>query len=364
MSAAVDTPENSLENLELPKPSGPFSIGSTRRLTVHSEQRMFPTRIWFPAREPVIARLSSFLEPLEVLAVKENILRDVPSERLDQVVTHSHEEAKPYPSRFPVLFFVHGLGGLSSTNQALVEDVVSHGYIVIGLSHPGGSLVTIAPNGSVIHRIKEPAMNLVSQTAWLDRVSQQWAEDILAAIDYFSTLELADTDPVFACFDLEKRGIFGYSLGGAVARIVCSHDPVMRFGVNIDGTYYGTNLQATTSCNFMEVASVLTLNDATIEEVELHCERRRISWNALCGANVRIDVNGSKHTTFSDLTLIAEHFSSRQNKNMSGIGYRRCSALVNSHMVAFVQGSFQRQGQVSLPPAADYPEATRYSDCS
>ncbi len=327
--------------LELPKPTGCFAIGSSRRLVVDNKSRPLPARIWYPACQPTVAPLCSFLEPLEVQAVRHRILRNVPTDFLRKISTHSYEDAAPIPSKFPVLFYVHGLGGLSGTNQVLIEDVVSHGHIVIGLSHPGDSLVTLYPDKTAIHRVNEPKMGLVARTAWLDQLAQRWAQDITTAIDYFLSQENSK-EPVYASCDFEQRGILGYSLGGAVARIVCSDDTAMRFGINIDGTYYGRAPDAPTACNFMAIESDLSTHDTESEELKLHFQRRTASWKAIGGETTRIIVSNASHTTFSDFTLVSEYFSEEIG---SSIGYRRCSALVNAHVVAFVQEHFDNAAQ-------------------
>jgi alpha-beta hydrolase superfamily lysophospholipase len=54
------------------------------------------------------------------------------------VRTHAQIDATPgaSPAKFPLLVFSHGYTASSSAYTALLEDLASHGYVVLSLVHP------------------------------------------------------------------------------------------------------------------------------------------------------------------------------------------------------------------------------------
>ena len=63
------------------------------------------------------------------------------------VRTHAVEGRVPVGGRHPVLVFLTGLYGYRQSNTFQVEELVSHGYVVVGLDQPGAAAAVRPPGG-------------------------------------------------------------------------------------------------------------------------------------------------------------------------------------------------------------------------
>src|SRR5439155_7103170 len=70
---------------------------------------------------------------------------------LSVVETHAALDAPPLAgrSKLPLLLFSHGYTGLASAYTALLEDLASHGYVVLSVVHPYESVATTLSDGSI-----------------------------------------------------------------------------------------------------------------------------------------------------------------------------------------------------------------------
>jgi predicted dienelactone hydrolase len=85
---------------------------------------------------------------------------------------------------FPLLLFSPGFGNRSSQYLSQLEDLASHGYVVVGLEHSVDALDSFESRAVL------------------------WAQDILAA------KEEVFRSPIREILDSRRIGAFGYSLGG------------------------------------------------------------------------------------------------------------------------------------------------------
>jgi hypothetical protein len=60
------------------------------------------------------------------------------------------------PDRFPVVILAHGLGGTSFEYTVLIEDLVSHGYVVAAIENTYMAAAVVFPDGHVVPSYHEP----------------------------------------------------------------------------------------------------------------------------------------------------------------------------------------------------------------
>ena len=72
--------------------------------------------------------------------------------RLVSVTTHAILDAAPAqaPARFPVIVFQHGYTGLPSSYTTLLEDLASHGWVVLNVIHPYEAAGARLADGTVV----------------------------------------------------------------------------------------------------------------------------------------------------------------------------------------------------------------------
>jgi predicted dienelactone hydrolase len=139
-------------------------------------------------------------------------------------------------SSYPVLIFSHGLSGTKMQNTFQVEQLVSHGYIVVGIDHTYSSAVSIFLDGRVAHYLPIET----TSTDPMDKLNDQWVEDAEFVLDQVEKLAVNDSEHRFTGrMDMNNVGMFGHSFGGATSVQMLMKDARIKAAINMDGVLYG-----------------------------------------------------------------------------------------------------------------------------
>jgi Platelet-activating factor acetylhydrolase, isoform II len=237
-----------LPMFRLPKPTGPYATGTRVehmvdpvRMETHvagtARPREIIVQIWYPAT-PGQQPLASYRRRRDATLL---------SSYMSVLRTHSYKDAAVATSGapFPVLLFNPAWAAHRTQNTYQVEDLASHGFIVVGIDHTYNSGPVAFPDGRVIgpttgHDISDfEDTTVAQQIAFGDReVAVQAGDDVLV----LNTLSAANLDPHSPWFhrvDADDAGAFGHSFGGAVAAEVCYQDPRIKAALNEDGWMFG-----------------------------------------------------------------------------------------------------------------------------
>ncbi len=317
----------------LPKPTGKYLLGVTylsfvdegrkeifdpkqeahREMTVKawypSDQRSVPEPYLLETEANFAAKYLQF--PSTYKDLKTNSCRDLP--------VSSKENT------YPVLIFSHGWGEHYSQNTILMEELASHGYIIFSIAHhyeckfssyPDGRLIPIQMSNPRFQKImkeqigasamghfeklrkaasdKERAQVFQDIRAALPTLMTEtpksWAEDTAFLIDRLETLNREN--PLFQNkLDMDRIGVFGMSMGGLAASVVCATDKRVKAGINIDGAFPVASIDAKIQAPFMY----------------LNSERYLGCGPLLTGQSTRdcysLSVKGSDHYNFTDYSI-------------------------------------------------------------
>lgn len=235
-----------------PSPTGNLGIGTRiyywtdeTRLepftAAHGDRRRLVVQLWYPSsgaglRQPYIDRPS-------VLAIARRF--HIPPfllHKLQHAPTHAVRDGRPDKGRYPVLVNPTGFSGFRTSSLFWIEELVSHGYVVVTLDQPGTAAASVWLDGVVTPLIADKAtfdryMPLAlsgtpDQTVEMNGVALPGgiipflAKDLSFVLDRLERVNLSD--PILArTLDLENVGVFGMSLGGYVGPEACYRD--MRF---------------------------------------------------------------------------------------------------------------------------------------
>ena len=239
---------------DLPPPTGPYSVAtrtttwtdSSRDETFTPEQdfRRLVVQVWYPVDGKITGQPAPYVDDpkLRMPALARQLQLPVfPIKHFTKVRTNSLPDISPDHSgeTFPVILFSHGLSGMRFQNTSLMEELASHGYIVIAPDHPYEANITIYPDGttalyaggkrrSVLRGEASSHIDfsllsiLVCDLSFLiDRVmaqqSDQWITDL----------------PI----NPEQVGIIGHSLGGAAVINTAFEDDRVDAVMVLDGWY-------------------------------------------------------------------------------------------------------------------------------
>jgi dienelactone hydrolase len=153
--------------------------------------------------------------------------------------------------RFPVLVFSPA-GFPPLTLAAILEEVASHGYVVIGVNHTGESPLTVFPDGRVVpldaarmQAVFGPYSGPPDETMrGRAAIVEAKAADLQFVVEQL-TAPAHQVEPLTAPghrpwllsdrLDLDRLGAFGHSLGGNAALEYARLDGRCKAVVNLDG---------------------------------------------------------------------------------------------------------------------------------
>jgi predicted dienelactone hydrolase len=151
--AAPDQPQSLL-----PTPTGPYSVGraslqwsdeSRPDAASPDGHRQLVVWLWYPGAKTQ-QQVAAWQPGKWAELYWTRLLRSRPDSAvgnrypIQSILSHSYANAPPLPGRqeFPLLLFTPGGGELPLNYASLIEDLVSHGYIIAGIVPPhSGSCV-------------------------------------------------------------------------------------------------------------------------------------------------------------------------------------------------------------------------------
>ena len=162
--------------------------------------------------------------------------------KLINIKTNSIKRAVPSnDSSFPLIIFSHGLGGNRTQNTIMVEELASHGYVVIAIEHPYDANISIFDNGEIadyrsgINYQRRHSQKLTPEEFWAIRLPQlkTRASDVSFVINQIEIGEFPSQ--LLKIIDSDNIGIFGHSFGGATSIYSSYVDDRIDACINLDG---------------------------------------------------------------------------------------------------------------------------------
>lgn len=292
----------------LPAPTGPLAVGrrvyawrDTTRADLlapdPSASRELLAWVWYPATRTPASRVVDYLPPAWVKAVS-RIPRGHP---LDRVRAHALEGAPVADAQgeYPVLIFSPGLGNVPTNYTTLLEDIASHGYIVVAVAHPYSTPEVVFPDGRVV---REAESRLPFR---FDRVVTVLAADLVSVLDYVTQLHDRG-DSLFARADPRRVGVFGHSFGGAAAAQASAMDARFVAGADLDGTIFGPVTSGGLTQPFLLMMEDLHWTQRVRRKPKWmivnrsDARRREISFIDASPSASWVDVAGVTHMNFAD----------------------------------------------------------------
>jgi predicted dienelactone hydrolase len=386
LTIAVALPAYVFPIFKFEKPTGPYAVGTVSRYWIdhsrHGDQsrgtfhpRELMVQIWYPA-EPARGLLTAPYHPNIDYLTKE-LARTFGLPRLmlsnfHYVMSNSLMGAQISTSRqqFPVLFFSHAFNGHRFQNTFQVEELASHGYVVVGIDHSYVSAGTVFPDGRLVPAHRLDHFTEVGLRPFLD----EWVADARFVLDQLSRINAADPKDMFTNrFDLNKVGYFGHSFGGAAAAQTLSIDSRFKAGINMDGYPFGTAHNEGIMQPFLHLQSDRSLNEVSDEELaSMNMTRQELQiyvaeWNRrmqrICSKGHIIKIKGTGHFDFSDCPLWTPLTSWL---GFTGkISPKRIHSIINVYTLAFFDKYFQGQDSSLLNGSSPkYPEVEYLPTCN
>ena len=148
-------------------------------------------------------------------------------------------------TKLPLILFSHGLGDPPVFYTSLLEDLASHGYIVIAVQHTYGCEPALLAHDKIVPMPIELAEfykeRVGSLEQALDHEHDIWTEDLLYVIDFLKKTEHADACANLCdAIDFDNIGIFGHSFGGSAATTLSRISDDVKAVADLDGVLWGS----------------------------------------------------------------------------------------------------------------------------
>lgn len=370
----------------LPSPSGPYRVGrqafeladSSRRDPVDSGRaRAVVGWIWYPAAGADKPSVGAALEralpgewaDLRAAASAAKI-GDAAADAMRVIGVHATTAAPwaPAVDRAPVLVFTPGNGWLATDYTLLLEDLASHGYVVIGLAPVGLADVVRLRDGRTFPK------SLGVGAAIADDQTQAH-RDVLFLLSRLAELDADARGAWRGHLDRTHVGAFGHSLGGTTALVAAAADTVVRAAVNLDGDAMGAVTEVRPHQPLLFVSSELpTLGEAppaptarwtelTRQGIERSERRRTGEWSLIssrAASATRVRLLGARHLNFTDAALVSSLVEGPQRRWMrwgpidGERGLRITADLLRAYFDHTLLG--RPASRLLVQPELEYPE--------
>jgi len=366
-----------LPMFRLPTPTGQNAIGTRILYMVDASRkdefglastghRELMVQAWYPA-EPAAGRLAGYRRREETSWIS----------RYQSILwTHSLLDAAVQPARapYPVVIFNPSWTGQRTQSTFLMEELASHGFVVVSIDHTYYSGVVAFPDGRVIDarfapRIEDFEHLTVDQVdAMGDKYAQILARDDTFVLDQLQALNQDPTSPFFGRLDMAHVGVAGHSLGGAAAAEACFQDPRILAALSLDGWIFGSVARNGLAKPFMLIyeglyeeklmppfpASGTQFDQRSWQMDRLDTARMDATLHRYGG--YRLFIQGASHWNFTDRPL----YSPIRSWGYAGtISPQLAHQIVNRYAVAFFSHYLKGTPEPLIEKLPDeYPETT------
>ena len=378
-----------------PKPTGPYGIGT---VTYHwvdtsrpelftidpNDHRELMVQVWYPAKDDPSSSRASYIQDADAVTSALARLTHYPGFLFShfKYVTSNAVTAAPIaenPSRYPVLIFLSGLDGFRALNTFQIEELVSHGYIVIGIDQPGAVALVQYPDGRQISGWPKAAIDpLIMQSvepqsqapmlygkALPEGIIPYFAQDVSFALDQLSAVNGSDPDHILTGhLDLGRVGTFGISLGGMNAAEACLKDPRLKACLIMDVWMTADVVNS----GLLQPTMFITRDTDTMrlerqrsggwteKDIALTLNTMRVVYDHLANDGYYLQIPNMFHLNFTDTPYWLP--ISAQLGITGPIDGQRGFNILNAYTLAFFDRYLKSQPSLLLNgPSEQYPEA-------
>ena len=320
---------------ELPTPTGPYAAGARYVEVVadaaepitprQDDQRTFVVKIWYPASVSAESREPYLNEAGRRGFARKYGLPKRTFDYLDRVETHTFLAPEVAAGTFPVLIFSHGYYANAFGYHALLEDIVSQGFVVLNINHTYESVGTQFLSGEIkfydqeyerAHHTaamagtvweatenfkrattleeKRVAIQALLKEYYAAAITARWERDIDEVVRLIP--DWAENSFLAGHLDTTKIGAFGHSQGGAAVGQALLNHPKIAAGVNLDGVQWGDLVDRSLSQPFLLVSSDWPDDHPNFNEVAYQRSGGGDFYSAI--------IRGAGHASFMDIPFL------------------------------------------------------------
>ncbi|WP_233161010.1 alpha/beta hydrolase family protein [Actinophytocola xanthii] len=356
----------------LPMPTGRQRVGTTSLHLVDTSRpdpwvpdrpvRELMIQLWYPAAAIHGYPPAPWLTPAAARAYEQAnglpvFTWPITAARLDAPV-------RRHGGRRPVVLYSHGLGGHRGDATALVQDLASHGYVVVTIDHIHDAGVVELPDGhvetgAIPDLAEDNEIELTSRAVRARVADTRFVLDQLAAINHGENPDHEHRSlpcGLRGALDLDRVGMFGHSDGGTTTAHAMHTDFRITTGINLAGTLWTPEAAAGSH------RPLLQFGKQDLDPLQA------TTWAAFRtnhhGPTLQLHLAGSTHASFEDFAVLVRQAAPQlgltpdQITEVVGtIGGQRAVGVVPAYVDAYFDRYLRHDNSHLLDgPSARYPE--------
>lgn len=330
--------------LHLPGPTGPYPVGMVSwRVAGAPRGRELMASVWYPAIEAGGHPRAAWMPPAVLRAYLASA-GFAPDAAVTPVTAgHLGAPVRRAGGRLPVVLFSHGAHDHRSDTTIVVQELASHGYLVVTVDHTDDAF-TEFPGGPVLTPVTDPVL-----------LPPDFAADIRYVLD-----RVADGRSLPAGLrdapDPGRVGVFGWSKGATAIALAMIGDRRIRAGLSLDGPMQTQPpITAVLERPFMLMTADFTrAAEPSVADF----------WAHLHGWRLNIQATGAIHSSYCDLQVLfpqlaaALGLSDEELRSWIGtLDPMRALRIQQAYPLAFFDRHLRgRRSRLLDGPSAAFPE--------
>jgi len=345
--------------------TGKYSIGTKRFLLIDSSRanwyldeyskdfRKLMLQVWYPATIQIDDKKSSYIDNESALTHTINNqgygVPNILSDQISLIKCNSWEAPIPLLNKsFPIIIFSHGHGGLRTQNTNQVEELVSHGYIVIAVDHTYDAGFVEFLDGDIAYsltaRVDDNPAIIKPEEGYIR--FEYRVNDINFILDEINQFNKYD-DKIFSIMNLDRIGMFGHSYGGLTSFYSTFYNSKIKSCFALDGW-------------FEPMPDSLIVKDINkpIFHLGQHNKGENRYWNDLnyeklekfmnsnSNLSIMIDIPGSYHYDYTDFTYFT-YLTKKMNFSGS-VPANTMAKIMNTTLLDFFNHTLKNKKEINL----------------
>ena len=356
---------NKVANIrDIKEVTGEFAIGTKRFQIIDSTRtswyldgydgyRALMLQVWYPSDVNIYDIKSPYIDNQKAFTYTlKNQGYGVPSLLTDQIGSikcNSWDSSKPLKNnKFPLVIFSHGHGGLRTQNTNQVEELVSHGFIVMAVDHTyDAGFVEFFDGNTIFSLTARPDDNPLIETP--DQFYKRFGyrvDDINFIIDVSNNFYEYDND-IYEIIDNDNIGIFGHSFGGLTSFYSGLFNESIKSCYALDGWFEPLPDSLVNVDINKPIFHLGQHNKGEIRYWEdMNYEKLSSFMNSNTSSSIMIDIPGSSHYDYTDFTYFT--YLTKKMKFSGYVAHDSMAEIMNVTLLDFFSSTLKKSKKINV----------------
>jgi hypothetical protein len=224
-------------------------------------------------------------------------------------------------------------------------ELASHGYVVIGIQHTYGAVISVFPDGTIAKNnpiaLPEGAPTDEYEAA-AHILSNQWAGDMGFALDFMQSQNTDSGSPFYSVLDLSRVGVYGHSTGGGAAIEFCGTDSRCKALLGMDPFMRPVSYEIID--NGVPQPSFFMFSQRWADDVDSRNNELFNKFYPKVSKSLGvISISGTSHYDFADLPLLSP--LAPQLGLKGPINGKRVVTIINDYLLSFFNTTLKAQDE-------------------